>query len=93
MLAFRRKPMRSAGTMAVRTLVLIEQFEVGENTITHKPTGWKFTAYQDSPTDGTIVRGRSGDKLESGDDFRPHEVEEMARRLWARHLEARKKQL
>jgi hypothetical protein len=79
--------------MAVRTLVLIEQFEVGENSITHKPTGWRFTAYQDSPTDGTIIRGRLGDKLETGEDFRPHEVEEMARRLWARHLEARKKQL
>jgi len=34
-----------------------------------------------------------GNKLEAGEDFRPHEVEEMARRLWARHLEARKKQL
>jgi hypothetical protein len=34
-----------------------------------------------------------GDELETGEDFRPHEVEEMARRLWARHLEARKKQL
>jgi hypothetical protein len=85
--------MSSAGTMAVRTSVLIEQFEVGENTITHKPTGWRFTAYQDSPTDGTIIRGRLGDKLETGEDFRPHEVEEMAGRLWARHLEARKKQL
>ena len=85
--------MSSAGTMAVRTLVLIEQFEVGENSITHKPTGWRFTAYQASPTDGTIIRGRLGDKLETGEDFRPHEVEEMARRLWARHVEARKKQL
>jgi hypothetical protein len=32
-----------------------------------------------------------GNKLEAGEDFRPHEVEEMARGLWARHLEARKK--
>ena len=79
--------------MAVRTLVLIEQFEVGENTITHKPTGWKFTAYQDSPTDGTVIRGRLDNKLEAEEDFRPHEVEEMGRRLWARHLEVRKKQL
>jgi hypothetical protein len=23
-----------------------------------------------------------GDELETGEDFRPHEVEEMARRLW-----------
>jgi hypothetical protein len=32
-------------------------------------------------------------KLKTGDDPRPHEVEEMGRRLWARHLEVRKKQL
>jgi hypothetical protein len=85
--------MSMAGTMAVRTLVLIEQFEIRDNSITHKPTGWRFTAYQDSPTDGTVIRGRLGNKLEAEEDFRPHEVEEMARRLWARHLEARKKQL
>ena len=88
-----RKPMSMAGTMAVRTLVLIEQFEIRDNSITHKPTGWRFTAYQDSPTDGTVIRGRLGNKLEAEEDFRPHEVEEMARRLWTRHLEARKKQL
>jgi hypothetical protein len=74
--------------MAVRTVVLIEQFEIDDSGITHKPTSWRFTAYQDSPTDG-----RLGDKLETGEDFRPNEVEELARRLWARHLEARKKQL
>jgi hypothetical protein len=32
--------------MAVRTLVLIEQFEVGENSITHKPTGWRFATFK-----------------------------------------------
>jgi hypothetical protein len=31
--------MSVAGTMAVRTLVLIEQFEIRDNSITHKPTG------------------------------------------------------
>jgi hypothetical protein len=31
--------------------------------------------------------GRLGDKLETGEDFRPYEVEDMARRLWARHLD------
>jgi hypothetical protein len=92
-LALHRKLISSAGTMAVETLVLIEQFEIRDNSITHKPTGWRFTAYQDSATDGTVIRGRLGDELETGEDFRPHEVEEMARRLWARHLEARKKQL
>jgi len=62
--------MSSAGITAVRTSVLIEQFEIGDNGITHKPTGWRFTA---------------------GEDFRPHEVEDMARRLWARHLEEKKR--
>jgi hypothetical protein len=42
--------------MAVETLVLIEQFEIRDNSITHKPTGWRFTAYQDSATDGTVIR-------------------------------------
>jgi hypothetical protein len=85
--------MSMAGTMAVRTLVLIEQFEIDDSGITHKPTSWRFTAYQDSPTDGTVINGRLGDKLETGEDFRANDVEEMARRLWARHLEARKKHL
>jgi hypothetical protein len=35
--------------------------------------------------------GRLGDKLETGEDFRPHEVEDMARRLWARHLDEKKR--
>ena len=55
--------------MAVGTLVLIEQFEIRDNSITHKPTGWRFTAYQDRPTDGTVIRGRLGDELETGEDF------------------------
>ena len=75
---------------AVRTSVLIDQFEIGDNGITHKPTGWRFSAYQESPTDGTVIMGRLGEKLETGEDFRPHEVEEIARRLWAGHLETRK---
>src|SRR6266536_434161 len=44
--------MSVAGTMAVRTLVLIEQFEIRDNSITHKPTGWRFTAYQVAPSTG-----------------------------------------
>src|SRR6516162_7721286 len=75
--------MSMAGTMAVRTLVLIEQFEIRDNSITHKPTGWRFTAYQDSPTDGTVIRGRLGNKLEAEEDFRPHEVEDGQKALGA----------
>jgi len=35
----------------------------------------------------------TSDELKTGADFRPHEVEEMARRVWARHLKLRKRQL
>jgi hypothetical protein len=49
--------MSSAGITAVRTSVLIEQFEIIDNGITHKPTGWRFTAYQTA--DRPILRGYS----------------------------------
>jgi hypothetical protein len=75
-----------------RTLVLAEQFEIDDNGITHKPTGYNFTPYPGDPTSGTVNKGRLGDKLETGEDFRPHEVEEMAWRLWARHCATRKRQ-
>ena len=78
--------------MAIRSRVQIEQFEIDDNGITHKPTGWKFMPYPDDPTNGTVNKGRLGDKLETGEDFRPHQVEEMARRLWARHYVTRNRQ-
>jgi hypothetical protein len=31
----------------------------------------------------TVNKGRLGDKLPSGEDYRPHKVEKMAKRLWA----------
>src|SRR5262249_18847430 len=44
----------------------------------------------DSVPFSSLVTGRASRSL-TGEDFRPHEVEEMGRRLWARHLEMRKK--
>jgi hypothetical protein len=40
--------------MATRSLVLPEQFEIDENGITHKPTGWKFIPYP-----GDLITGPS----------------------------------
>ena len=42
------------------------------------------------PTSGTVNKGRLGDKLPSGEDYRPHEVEEMARRLWLAYCQRKK---
>jgi len=77
--------------MATRSLVLPEQFEIDENGITHKPTGWKFIPYPGDPINGTVIEGAVGNRLETGEDFRSDDVREMAIRLWLKHLKDTKK--
>lgn len=77
--------------MAIRSIVTREQFEVSDEGITHKPTGYSFTPYPGDPNSGTVNKGRLGDKLETGEDYRPQEVEEMARRLWLEHCAGKRK--
>jgi hypothetical protein len=74
----------------MRSIVTREQFEISDSGIRHKPTGYSFTPYPDDPFDGTVNRGQLGNKLPNGEDYRPQEVEELARRLWAAHV-ARKR--
>ena len=68
--------------MATRAFVRPEQFQVNDQGITHKPTGYNFTPHPGNPTSGVVNKGQLGDVLPSGEDYRPHEVEEMARQLW-----------
>jgi hypothetical protein len=77
-------------TFAMPSIVTREQFEISEGGIRHKPTGYSFTPYPGTPFDGTVNRGQLGNKLPSGEDFRPQEVEQMARRLWAAHVAQKK---
>ena len=63
-----------------------QQFELSDHGITHTPTGYTFTAYPGDPSSGTVNRGRLGDTLQSGEDYRPYEVEAMARELWADYM-------
>jgi hypothetical protein len=77
--------------MATRSLVLPEQFEIDDNGITHKPTGWKFIPYPGDPINGTVIEGAVGNRLETGEDFRSDDVREMAIRLWLKHLKDTKK--
>jgi hypothetical protein len=42
----------------MRSIVKVEQFEVNDNGITHKPTGYNFTPYPGDPTNGTVNKGR-----------------------------------
>ena len=77
--------------MAIRSFILQDQFEIDDNGITHKPTGWKFTPYPGDPTHGTVIEGRAGQKLETGEDYGRYEVREMAQSLWLKYLRDRKK--
>jgi hypothetical protein len=73
-------------TLATHSIVTREQFEINNAGITHRPTDYSFKPYPGTPFDGTVNRGQLGNKLPSGEDYRPQEVEEMARRLWAEHV-------
>ncbi len=61
-------------------------FEVGDEGITHGPTGYNFKPYPRSPTDGTVNRGQLGNELPNGECYRPNDVEEMAKRMWLEYL-------
>lgn len=76
--------------MTTHSIVTREQFEIDNDGITHKPTGYSFRPYPGSPFDGTVHKGQIGNRLPSGEDYRPDEVEEMARRLWAEYVKTRR---
>ena len=63
--------------MGIGWLVTRDQFEVGDEGITHGPTGYNFKPYPRSPTDGTVNRGQLGNELPTGKYYRP-----MMSRIW-----------
>jgi hypothetical protein len=63
-----------------RMPVLVHQFTIDRNGITHTPTGWR----RDSS--GTITKGTDR-------DFDLDQVAEMGRRLWLKHLRQKKEQV
>ena len=67
------------------TPVKPEQFEITEEGITHKPTGCTFTSHPGNPLSGSMRHGQFGNKLQSGEDYRPEEVTTMMQQLWVKH--------
>jgi hypothetical protein len=63
-----------------RMPVLVHQFTIDRNGITHTPTGWR----RDSS--GTITKGTDR-------DFDLDQVAEMGRRVWLKHLRQKKEQV
>ena len=73
------------------TPVKREQFKISDEGIEHLPTGYRFTPHPGSYDSGTVGYGQHGNRLASGEDYRPMDVEKMARGLWAEHVEKKKK--
>ena len=64
----------------------IEEFEVGENEVIHKPTGAKWTAHPGVGEPHLYETGKLRDVLSDGDHYQVDEVTEMARRLLRERL-------
>lgn len=72
----------------MKTPVKPDQFKITDEGIEHVPTGWAKRPYPGQPFSfGPARQGKLGCILENGDDHRPHEVEEMADKLWKQHVE------
>ena len=72
------------------TPVKPDQFDISDARITHKPTGCTFTPHPGNPLSGNMRLGQLGNKLASGEDYRPDQVQEMMNKLWAKHLASKK---
>ena len=68
------------------TPVTREQFVVTAEGVTHTPTGAKFTPHPGSPNSGNMYLGQLGNKLKSGEDYRPDQVQAMIQRLWGEYV-------
>ena len=63
-----------------------DQFEVRENEVIHKPTGAVWMASPGDPEPSHHRQAQLGSVLPNGDDYRTHEVAEMARQLLRERL-------
>jgi hypothetical protein len=58
-----------------------DQFEITENTITHKPSGTSFARRPKDWLSGTLKQPRHGKKPPSGGEYDLQEVKRMIRQL------------
>jgi hypothetical protein len=63
------------------TSVTRDQFEITENTITHKPTGTSFTRRPKDWLSGTLKQSRQDKKPPSGGAYDLQEVKRVIRQL------------
>ena len=63
------------------TSVTRDQFEITEDTITHKPTGTSFTRRPKDWLSGTLKQPRHDKEPSSGGEYNLQEVKRMIRQL------------
>ena len=73
--------------MAQRVRPTRDEFEVTENEVIHMPTGATWMANPGDPMPKFFREAKLGSVLPNGDDYRPHEVREMAEQLLKERLE------
>jgi hypothetical protein len=52
------------------TLVTEDQFDIEENSVLHKPTNARFSAYPGRPEGHLVNWGHAGSALPNGDNFK-----------------------
>ena len=71
-----------------KTLVRRDQFNISPQGIVHKPTEAAFTPYPGDPYSGTVRLGQLGQRLSSGCQYDPDDVQRLMRELWAEYVAA-----
>jgi hypothetical protein len=69
-----------------RKLPSLEEFEVTENKVLHKPTNATWIAHDGDPEPSSYRPSMLGSVLPNGDDYRDHEVKQIALRLLRERL-------
>jgi hypothetical protein len=64
----------------------LDEFELEGDRVLHKPTGAWFEASPGRPEIAHKDFGTAGNTQPNGDDYRPHEIEEIAARMLRNRL-------
>jgi hypothetical protein len=70
-----------------RKIPSVAEFEVDGDEVIHKPTNATWTAYPGRPEPHLFRQSMLGSVLPNGDDYREHEVTEIALRLLRERLD------
>ena len=71
-----------------KTLVRRDQFNISPQGIVHKLTEAAFTPCPGDPYSGTVRLGQLGQRLSSGYQYDPDDVQRLMRELWAEYVAA-----